>query len=156
MRGLPMHDPAASTVRRAAIALLALLVSGVAAGADPAAGISGNPPTAVLDVIRNVESKPVFDHSTWGIHVADLATGEVLIDQAGAKSLVPGSIMKVYSTATALDSLGPDYRFRTPVYRLGEGNHGVLAGDLVLVAAGGLHFRLRHPPDGSLAFHNLP
>ena len=112
-----MHDPAVSTIRRDALALVALLVCGVAAAAEPAAGISGNAPAAVLDVIRNIESKPEFAHSTWGIYLADLATGEALIDQAGGKSLVPGSIMKVYSTATALDSLSPDYRFRTPVYR---------------------------------------
>src|SRR5947209_15051850 len=98
-----MHDEAASTVRRGTVAFLALLASGVAAGADPAAGISGNPPAAVLDVIRNVEGKPAFAHSTWGIYVADLATGKVLIDQASGKSLVPGSIMKVYSTAAARD-----------------------------------------------------
>ena len=98
----------------------------------------------------------MFAHSTWGIYLADLATGEVLIDQAGGKSLVPGSIMKVYSTATALDSLGPDYRFRTPVYRLGKVDDGVLAGDLVLVASGDFSFGLRDQADGTLAFNSLP
>ena len=103
-----------------------------------------------------VEAEPVFTRATWGIHVADLATGEVLIDQAGGKSLVPASVMKIYSLATALDSYGADYRFRTPVYVVGEVKDGVLAGDLVLVASGDFSFGLREQADGTLAFNSLP
>ena len=80
----------------------------------------------------------------------------MLIDQAGAKALVPASVMKIYSLATALDSYGADYRFRTPVYRLGEVKDGVLDGDLVLVASGDFSFGLREQPDGTLAFNSLP
>ena len=137
-------------------ALAALLASVFNSSADPAAGISGDLPQSVLDVIMDVEAKPVFAPATWGIHVADLATGEVLIDQAGGKALVPASVMKIYSLATALDGYGPDYRFRTPVYRAGEVKDGVLAGDLVLVASGDFSFGLREQADGTLAFNSLP
>jgi D-alanyl-D-alanine carboxypeptidase/D-alanyl-D-alanine-endopeptidase (penicillin-binding protein 4) len=137
-----------------ALAVFAASVSGTCA--DPASAISGDIPRPVLDVIAAVEAKPVFAPATWGIHVADLATGEVLIDQAGGKALVPASVMKVYSLATALDAYGADYRFRTPVYRLGEVRDGVLAGDLVLVASGDFSFGLREQADGTLAFNSLP
>ena len=154
-----MHTPTTTAARRAAaaVALAILLASGISARAEPAAGISGNAiPASVLDVIKNVQAKPVFAHSTWGVHLIDLATGEVLIDQAGAKALVPASVMKIYSTATALDSYGAEYRFRTPVYRIGEVKDGVLAGDLVLVASGDFSFGLREQPDGTLGFNSLP
>src|SRR5689334_2572823 len=105
-----MQHPSPGMIKGCALALLALLVPVGGAIAGPP-DISGNPPAAVLDVIRNVEAKPAFAHSSFGIYVADMASGEVLIDQASAQSFVPGSIMKVYSTATALNRFGPDYRF---------------------------------------------
>ncbi len=137
-------------------AVAVFVASASAASGDPAAAISGDIPPPVLDVIETVEAKPVFAPSTWGIHVADLATGEVLIDQAGGKALVPASVMKVYSLATALDGYGADYRFRTPVYRVGEVRDGVLSGDLTLVASGDFSFGLREEADGTLAFNSLP
>lgn len=140
----------------ALVAFAALVASVPSTSADPAPAILGEVPPAVLDVITNVEAKPVFASATWGIHVADAATGEVLIDQAGGKALVPASVMKIYSLATALDAYGADYRFRTPVYRIGEVEDGVLAGDLVLVASGDFSFGLREQADGTLAFNSLP
>lgn len=142
--------------RSVLIAMAAFAASAVSASADPAAAISGDLPPPVLDVIAKVEAKAVFTPATWGIHVADPATGEVLIDQAGGKALVPASVMKIYSLATALDAYGADYRFRTPVYRVGAVKDGVLSGDLVLVASGDFSFGLREQADGTLAFNSLP
>jgi len=142
--------------RRVTLFWAALVASASSTSADPAPAIFGDVPPAVLDVITDVEAKPVFASATWGIHVADVATGEVLIDQAGGKALVPASVMKIYSLATALDGYGADYRFRTPVYRVGEVEDGVLSGDLVLVASGDFSFGLREQADGTLAFNSLP
>jgi hypothetical protein len=50
----------------------------------------------------------------------------VLVDQGGGTSLVPASTMKVFRVATALESYGADYRFRTPVHRVGEVVNGGL------------------------------
>ena len=65
-----MQIPTTTMARSGTFALAALLASGFSAPADPAAGISGDVPPAVLDAIKNVEAKPVFAHATWGIHVA--------------------------------------------------------------------------------------
>jgi len=151
MKALPRFER-----RSVIIAFAAIAASAASASADPAAPISGDVPRPVLDVITAVEAKPVFAPATWGIHVADLATGEVLIDQAGGRALVPASVMKIYSLATALDGYGKDYRFRTPVYAVGAVEDGVLAGDLVLVASGDFSFGLREQADGTLAFNSLP
>jgi PBP4 family serine-type D-alanyl-D-alanine carboxypeptidase len=69
---------------------------------------------------------------------------------------VPGSILKTFSIATVLDSYGPDYRFRTPVYRTAAPNQGILEGNLVLVASGDLSLGLRDQSDGTMAFNSAP
>src|SRR4051794_6181951 len=110
----------------AAACILALLACASSARAGLIIPLTGDPPAAVAAAIAEIQSKSAYAHSSWGIRVADAATGEVLLDQAGDRTLVPGSIMKVYSTATALAALGAGYRFRTPVYGLGTVADGVL------------------------------
>lgn len=52
--------------------------------------------------------------------------------------VVGASADKIYWEGTAFAALGPNYRFRTPVYRTGPVTGGVLHGDLVVVASGDL------------------
>lgn len=89
--------------------------------------------------IRKVLDDPQFKHAHWGILVADRSTGEVLYEHEADRLFAPASTTKLYSVATALDSLGANYRFETPVFRRGSvGKDGVLTGDLILVAVGDL------------------
>jgi len=113
-------------------------------------------PANVDQTIANITSKPIYAHSVFGIYVADRSTGQMLIDRMGEKMFNPGSIMKTFSTASALKAYGPAYRFRTPVYRTGAVSGGVLRGNLVLVASGDFSFGLRERPDGSMAFNSFP
>src|SRR5215207_2528804 len=117
-----------------AVATLALVVAGALASVVQAQS-PAVPPT-VQATLDEILSKPVYQHSIWGYEVADASTGEVLLGSNARKMFVTGSILKVYSTATALDTLTPDYRFRTPVFRRGTVRGGTLGGDLVLVASG--------------------
>lgn len=117
---------------------------------------TGSVPSDVSAAINQVTSEPRYEHSSWGFSVRDLSTGEVLLEQSSDKMFVPGSIFKTFSGATVLDAYGPDYRFRTPVYRTDALNQGVLEGDLVLVASGDLSLGLREQPDGTMAFANAP
>lgn len=51
--------------------------------------------------------------------------------------LVPASVMKVFTTATANELLGPDYRFVTELQTTGTlGDDGVLSGDVVIRGGG--------------------
>jgi D-alanyl-D-alanine carboxypeptidase/D-alanyl-D-alanine-endopeptidase (penicillin-binding protein 4) len=140
--------------------LVALVNLGVfcsaGARADALPRVVGGPPASVSAVIEAIQSKAAYAHTSWGMRVVDLDTGAALIDQAGDRSMTPGSIMKVYSTATALDLYGADYRFHTPVYRTGSVAEGVLDGDLILVASGDFSFGLREQPDGTLGYNNMP
>ncbi len=113
-------------------------------------------PSEVTDAIERVTSAPRYEHSSWGISVRDLSTGEVLLGQSGDKMFVPASTFKTFSGATVLDGYGPDYRFKTPVYRTGAMNKGVLEGDMVMVAPGDLSLGLREQPDATMAFANAP
>ncbi|MBB4660564.1 D-alanyl-D-alanine carboxypeptidase/D-alanyl-D-alanine endopeptidase [Conexibacter arvalis] len=134
-----------------AVAALALTLA--AAGPAPAAE---TPPPSVAAELAAVTGKPLYDGSIWGYEVADARTGEVLATHNAGKTFVTGSILKVFSSATALEALGADHRFRTPVHRRGRVVDGDLRGDLVLVAAGDTSFGLRDRPDGTLSFNDAP
>ena len=72
--------------------------------------------------------------------VADRATGKVLAAKDEALPLPPASVAKAVTALYALDHLGPDYRFRTRVMRVGEVVAGRLEGDLYLVGGGDPNF----------------
>ncbi|HEX4544880.1 MAG TPA: D-alanyl-D-alanine carboxypeptidase/D-alanyl-D-alanine-endopeptidase [Candidatus Acidoferrum sp.] len=73
----------------------------------------------------------------WGLLVVDAQSGETLYEQNADKYFVPASNMKLFTTALALEKLGPDYRFRTTLETSGTiSSAGVLTGDLVLVGRG--------------------
>src|SRR5687768_6003195 len=96
-----------------------------------------------------------YRHAHWGLLFIDLNSGEVIYQENADKLFAPASVTKCYTVATALDALGADYRFRTPVYRRGEVNEaGELKGDLILVASGDLTMGGRTTDQGEIAFTN--
>lgn len=73
----------------------------------------------------------------WGVIVVSLAHGDTLFGRNADAALLPASTMKVFTSAAALDYLGPDYQFETQVLREGLiDSAGVLHGDLILRGAG--------------------
>ncbi|WP_339736310.1 D-alanyl-D-alanine carboxypeptidase/D-alanyl-D-alanine-endopeptidase [uncultured Sunxiuqinia sp.] len=75
-------------------------------------------------------------HAGIGIYLQDSETGEVLAQTDPQLSLVPGSTLKLITTATALEMLGPDFRFETQLAYSGEIKNDTLFGDLVIVGGG--------------------
>jgi serine-type D-Ala-D-Ala carboxypeptidase/endopeptidase (penicillin-binding protein 4) len=113
---------------------------------------SGEKLSPQIQAILNEER---FKHAHWGILVADRATGDVIYELNADKLFPPASTTKLYSVAAALDSLGSDYRFETPVYRRGKVNaKGVLEGDLILVAVGDLTLGGRTTAKNEIEFKN--
>ena len=102
--------------------------------------------------IQAVIDRPEFAHASWGMEFYDLATKRSVLSLNANRLFVPGSTTKVVTMATALETLGPDFRFRTRVYRTGPIRAGVLHGDLILVASGDPNLSGRAKPDGSYAF----
>lgn len=68
--------------------------------------------------------------------VADRTTGRVLAAKDEALALPPASVAKAVTALYALEKLGPDFRFRTRVMRVGEVVQGRLEGDIYLVGGG--------------------
>lgn len=98
-------------------------------------------------------SRPEFAHASFGIEFYSLDTHTPLFSVNGQRLFTPGSTTKLLTEGTALQLLGPDYRFHTYIYRTGKvDKKGTLDGDLVLVASGDPNLSNRIQPDGSLAF----
>jgi D-alanyl-D-alanine carboxypeptidase len=55
------------------------------------------------------------DKGAWGVLVSDASTGESLYARNPAGYFMPASNAKLFTTAFALATLGPDYRVRTTV-----------------------------------------
>lgn len=71
-----------------------------------------------------------------GISVLDNSNGSTLIKSEPQISLVPASIMKVVTTATALEVFGPDFRFKTTLSYSGIIRNDTLFGDLQIIGGG--------------------
>jgi D-alanyl-D-alanine carboxypeptidase/D-alanyl-D-alanine-endopeptidase (penicillin-binding protein 4) len=89
------------------------------------------------------------DKGAWGVLVTDAATGEVLYARNADGYFMPASNAKLFTTALALATLGPDYRVRTTVASSGTlDTNGVLNGDLVLIGRGDANLSNRKFPYG--------
>lgn len=74
-----------------------------------------------------------------GIYIKDLKTGRVIADRNSSLALMPASVMKVVTTASALHFLGENFRFTTDVSLTGnrsEDNNGIWEGNLVVRSVG--------------------
>ncbi len=77
---------------------------------------------------------PEYKNASIGIHVVNLASGETVYNLNADKLLIPASTMKLITSATALEILGPDYRFETKIGFTGEiKKDGELNGDVVVL-----------------------
>ena len=87
--------------------------------------------------ISEILAKPELSPAIVGIKVVSLDTGRVLFEDHADKLLRPASNMKLYTVATALDRLSPDYRFSTSVYASSKPDAaGVVHGDLTIYGRG--------------------
>jgi serine-type D-Ala-D-Ala carboxypeptidase/endopeptidase (penicillin-binding protein 4) len=87
------------------------------------------------------------DKGYWGILVSDAETGSVLFSQNADSFFMPASNAKLFSTALALATLGPDFRVKTTVAATNPVDaNGVLTGDLVLTGGGDANLSNRKFP----------
>lgn len=71
-----------------------------------------------------------------GLLLADAATGAVLEVHQADLPRPPASVAKILTALWALETLGPDYRFRTRLRLGGPVEGGVVQGDLALAGSG--------------------
>ena len=102
---------------------------------------------------RKIVDEAKYKNARWGVHVADLKTGEVLFDWNGDQRFLAASTTKLWAGAAALDAYGADYRFTTPIYRTGAvDGAGTLTGNLVMVASADPTMGGRTTPQGTIDF----
>jgi serine-type D-Ala-D-Ala carboxypeptidase/endopeptidase (penicillin-binding protein 4) len=77
-------------------------------------------------------------HASVSLCVADAQTGDILIDYNSGISLAPASVMKVITTAAALELLGPGHTFSTKVGYTGtfRKTFGTLKGNIIILGGG--------------------
>ncbi|MFC3448499.1 D-alanyl-D-alanine carboxypeptidase/D-alanyl-D-alanine endopeptidase [Amycolatopsis speibonae] len=127
----------------APIAAAGLLSLGATARAD-------TPDSTLAAKIAEITGRPEFIGSHWGMRF-QLAGAGAVYTQNAEQRFVAASAFKVFIAGSAFAALGADHRFRTTVHRTGPVVHGVLRGDLLLVAGGDLLLGPRIRPDGTLA-----
>ncbi|HWN67393.1 MAG TPA: D-alanyl-D-alanine carboxypeptidase, partial [Haliangium sp.] len=89
----------------------------------------------LIEELRRLESQRPLRRGTTAIYVVDATTGRTIYAVHEDEPLNPASNVKLISTATALDVLGPDWRYTTRVLGPAPGPDGVVAGDLYLMGS---------------------
>lgn len=91
----------------------------------------------VQHAVARVFQTESLRHAVVAIEVRPLSGGPSLVERNAEISMIPASVMKLATTAAALDVFGPDARWRTTVEASeAPDTNGVLAGDLYLVGSG--------------------
>jgi serine-type D-Ala-D-Ala carboxypeptidase/endopeptidase (penicillin-binding protein 4) len=84
--------------------------------ATPAANAPKTHKRSVLDKrIDKILAGSDARRGIWGIEVVDLQSGALLYERNAEKLFIPASNMKMFTTAAALEKLGPGYSFHTTV-----------------------------------------
>jgi len=130
------------------LALAFVLPTAPVAQAQAGSGTRVSPATAAKKSVRpdaarfgtrveEVLQQSGAENANWGIVVLDRDTDEILYERSPDHFFTPASNAKIFTTALALATLGPNYRFRTTLESNGalDGN-GRLAGDLILMGRG--------------------
>lgn len=97
-------------------------------------------PLSANNLKQNIDailSDPALQGGVQGVFVKSLKTGETLYEHSADTLLLPASNMKLYTSATALDALGPNFTYSTGIYTTGQLlSDGTLKGNIVVKGGG--------------------
>lgn len=86
--------------------------------------------------MEQFQNLPEYKNASIGIHIQELKSGETLYGFNEDKLLIPASTLKLITSATALEILGSNYRFKTKLGYIGETEKNTLKGNLVVIGGG--------------------
>ncbi len=99
--------------------------------------------------VNTLVSQEEFRGAHWGICIASPVNDAVIFNLNGAKCFIPASTIKLLTSAAALDSFGPDYRFETAFFATNElDSTGTLWGDLIIRGSGDPSIRQKQNGNG--------
>jgi D-alanyl-D-alanine carboxypeptidase/D-alanyl-D-alanine-endopeptidase (penicillin-binding protein 4) len=95
-------------------------------------------------------------HASVSLCVRDAESGKEVLDYSSGKSLIPASVMKLITSAAALELLGPEYTFKTVIGYTGKINRrsGKLSGNIVIKGGGDPALGSNYFPDHYKDFLN--
>ncbi len=126
-----------------AVCLIALrkLSSAPSPGSKAAASNTASAPeppsrfAAIEATLAEAALSPGLLGSALGFCLID-GQGRVVVNRMAETAFIPASTLKTVTTATALQRLGPDFRFATKVMSTAPMIDGVLDGDVILIGEG--------------------
>lgn len=113
--------------------IITLLLLAVVGNALQARDITAQRTQQAID--RFVDDS-LMRHASVGVIVTDLSSGKMLGGRNINLACITASTMKTVTSSAALELLGADFTFDTPVYLEGEINGNTLRGNIVVVGSG--------------------
>ncbi|HYL05866.1 MAG TPA: D-alanyl-D-alanine carboxypeptidase/D-alanyl-D-alanine-endopeptidase, partial [Thermoanaerobaculia bacterium] len=110
-----------------------------AAAPPPAAAAVGVPAAGATPLQQAVGlevGREVRETSALGVHVVEVGGGDTVYTYNGDDARTIASNTKLFTTAAALDALGPGYLYETRLLLRGQVQEGVLRGDLGVIGSG--------------------
>ena len=96
-------------------------------------------PTArsiVQQLADSAFAAPMWSNARWGVLIVDVASGDTIVAHDADKLFMPASNQKLLTAAIALQQLGPEYRWHTPVLLRGVQHGKTWHGDVLVVGSG--------------------
>jgi len=108
----------------------------------------------IQEALRQLQTDPSLKGSQWSVCAFDMQTGDTIATWNPDLALSGASITKLFSTAAALATLGPDYAATTKIYIDGPVQDGILNGNVWVVGSGdvSLGSRYFHEPGTEFQF----
>ncbi|MFZ9815173.1 MAG: D-alanyl-D-alanine carboxypeptidase/D-alanyl-D-alanine endopeptidase [Candidatus Kapaibacteriota bacterium] len=108
------------------------------------------------DDIDAILSAPELSNASVGISIIHPESGETFYKKNANTSLIPASTMKMFTTAAALELLGPDFKYTTRFYIDGTiQRSGELDGDIIIRASGDPSMSLYFMKDPGIILDNI-
>jgi serine-type D-Ala-D-Ala carboxypeptidase/endopeptidase (penicillin-binding protein 4) len=111
-----------------ALPLLALL---------SAPALAQSPPSPLVSVLAPMMEDRALEGAEVAVQVVEVRSGQTVFSHGADQALMPASVMKSITSAAALKTLGPNFRFSTSFRSTAElDEDGVLDGDLYVKGTG--------------------
>jgi len=125
-----------SSFRGAFCGFLGLTASAACARVTGAPRPSTNELATLRYAIDSMLAAPDLRHARWGVLIVDPERGDTLYSRDAGKLFIPASNMKIVTAAVAIETLGPDFTFATPILMRGVVRDSVIDGDLLVMGRG--------------------